>query len=66
MDMNELRDAIWDHLFQAQGAKTFEEIAAITNRDPTVVRVVVNHEWFSVHDDRVSIAYSAPLSDSRS
>ena len=58
MEIAELRDAIWNYLFEAQGAKTLEEIAAFTDQDASAVNAAVEHEWFSVAGDQVSIAYA--------
>lgn len=60
MDIDQLRNSIWDHLYQARSAKTIEEIATHAARDVTAVSAAINHEWFTVIQDRVSIAYSAP------
>jgi hypothetical protein len=58
MNTEELRDGIWDYLFQEKAAKTIDEIAALADHDAAAVRAAVQHEWFSIVDDRVSIAYS--------
>jgi len=60
MGTDELRDSIWNHLFQAKTAKSVDEIAALTDIDAAAVRTAVNHEWFAVSQDRVSIAYAVP------
>jgi hypothetical protein len=57
MNVDELRSAIWDYLFQARDAKTIDELAAAAERDTTVIRGAVEHQWFTVVDGRVSIAY---------
>jgi hypothetical protein len=61
MDTDELRDSIWDLLFRSKSAKSIDEIAAIRLCDVESVRAAVNHEWFTVSDNRVSIAYAAPV-----
>lgn len=58
METEELRDAIWNYLYEAQASKTLVEIAAFAGRDPHAVNAAVNHEWFTVAHDRVSIAYA--------
>jgi hypothetical protein len=60
MDMDELRDTIWEYLFRAKEAKPINEIVMHADRDDAAVRAAVNHEWFEVAQDRVSIAYTAP------
>lgn len=59
MNNDELRDAIWEDLFKAKTARSINEIAARTACDVSDVRAAVDHEWFTVDDDRVSIAYAA-------
>ena len=60
MDTDELRDSIWDFLFQSKTSKSIEEIASLAASDVETVRTAVNHEWFTISDNRVSIAYAAP------
>ncbi len=60
MDTDELRDGIWDYLFQSKSTKSIDEIAALTVSDVETVRAAVNHEWFTVSQNRVAIAYAAP------
>lgn len=60
MNTEELRNAIWNHLFRAGTAKSVDELASLVALDPTHVREAVSHEWFSVADNRVSIAYATP------
>jgi hypothetical protein len=60
MDTEELRDSIWDYLFESKSTKSVDEIAALANCEAVVVRAVVNHEWFAVSQDRVAIAYAVP------
>jgi hypothetical protein len=60
MDTDELRDGIWDYLFQSKSTKSIDEIATLTGSDVETVRAAVNHEWFTVSHNRVSIAYAAP------
>ena len=60
MDTDELRDSIWDYLFESKSTKSIDEIAALAACDAASVRTAVNHEWFTVAQDRVSIAYAVP------
>ena len=60
MDTDDLRDGIWDHLFRSKMSKSIDEIAALKACDVETVRAAVNHEWFTVSENRVSIAYAAP------
>ena len=62
MSIEELRDGIWDYLFQEKSAKTIDEIATLASEEPEAVRAAVDHEWFSVERDQVTIAYSRPQS----
>jgi hypothetical protein len=65
MDIDELRDSIWEHLFRAKASKSIDEIAALTNSDVSAVGAAVNHEWFAVTDGRVSIAYATSSTSER-
>jgi hypothetical protein len=60
MNTDELRAVIWDELFQAKTSKSVDEIAALTDCNALAVRAAVNHDWFRVTDDRVSIAMAGP------
>ncbi len=59
MDIAELRATIWDDLFRSKSAKSIEEIAAHSGHDLSDVRMAVDHEWFKVNQDRVSVAMAA-------
>ncbi len=59
MNSDELREAIWEDLFKAKTARSINEIAALTACNVSDVRTAVDHEWFTVDNDRVSIAYVA-------
>ena len=52
-----LRSEIWDYLSTAIGPQSFDDIARCVGRDADAVRGVVNHEWFELSGDLVSIAY---------
>ena len=54
-----VRDQIWDHLFKTKAIHPLDEIAALVGCDSALVRSAIDHEWFRVADDRVSIAYVA-------
>ena len=60
MDTDELRDSIWDYLFESKSTKSIDEIATLAECDAAAVRTAVNHEWFTVAQDRVAIAYAVP------
>jgi hypothetical protein len=60
MDLDELRDDIWGYLFEHKTSKSIEELATLANRDAPTIRSAVNHEWFAVSNDCVSIAYVNP------
>jgi hypothetical protein len=55
--VDDLRAAIWDYLFQQQGAKTIDELATAAALDAVVIRGAVEHQWFTVVDEHVSIAF---------
>jgi hypothetical protein len=60
MTTDELRDMIWEYLFQNKATKSMRELSALSGYDVESVRAAVSHEWFSVAGDNVSIAFSAP------
>ena len=60
MNTEELRAIIWDDLFRGKRARTVDEIAALTQHDAIEVRAAVEHEWFSMNDDRVAVAMARP------
>jgi len=60
MDTDELRDRIWDYLFESKSTKSIDEIAALAACDAIDVRTAVNHEWFTVSQDHVAVAYAVP------
>jgi hypothetical protein len=63
VDTEELRAIIWDDLFRAKAAKSLHEIGLLTNQEPSAVRAAVEHDWFMVTGERVSIAMAPPVSD---
>lgn len=60
MNTDELRDNIWDYLFECKSNKSIDEIAALAGCDAAAVRTAVSHEWFTVSQDQVAIAYAVP------
>jgi hypothetical protein len=56
MNAEELRAIIWDELFRAKTSRSVDEIAVLTDHDASDVRSAVNHEWFTLRSDQVSIA----------
>jgi hypothetical protein len=57
IDIDDVRDRIWDYLFKTKATHPLGDIAALVECDIPTVRTAVNHEWFRVAEDRVSIAY---------
>src|SRR5262249_17371271 len=57
MDIDDLRDRIWDYLFETKSPQPIAKLAALAECDETAIRLAVNHEWFAVADGHVSIAY---------
>jgi hypothetical protein len=62
MNTEDLRAVIWDEIFRSKGTKSIHEIATLTDQDASVVRSAVEHDWFMVTEDQVSIAMAAPES----
>jgi hypothetical protein len=60
MNTEELRALIWDDLFGSRTSRSIDEIAARTDQDVTVIRAAVDHDWFRVSGNQVSIAMAAP------
>jgi hypothetical protein len=56
--MEELRDRIWDFLYRADGPKSISEIAQHFGSADETVRQAIQHEWFTVVGDQVTIAYA--------
>lgn len=61
MDREELRAIIWDELFRAQATKSVHEIALLTGQETSAICAAVEHDWFMVTGDSVSIAMAAPV-----
>jgi hypothetical protein len=57
IDIDVLRDKIWDNLFKSKAAHPLGEIALLVGRDLATIRIAINHEWSRVAGDRVSLAY---------
>jgi hypothetical protein len=60
MNTDELRDSIWDYIFECKSTKSVDELASLANCDAAAIRTAVNHEWFTVSQDQVAIAYAVP------
>jgi hypothetical protein len=60
--MDELRDEIWDHLYKSGQPQGLVDIATFANRDLETIRGAVDHEWFTVSNDLVGIAYASETS----
>jgi hypothetical protein len=60
MNTDELRDSIWDYIFECKSTKSVDELAVLANCDAAAIRTAVNHEWFTVSQDQVAIAYAVP------
>ena len=56
--MEELRIEIWDILFRAKEPKTIGQLAQLTGRDEDSIRAAVDHEWFTITRDVVTISQS--------
>lgn len=54
--VDELRIEIWDFLFRAKEPKSVSEISDQIDQETEIVRSAVNHEWFTIVDDMVSIS----------
>lgn len=56
--LDELRSAVWDFLYRSQESKTIEQIAAEMGQSTDTIRAIVEHEWFTIVEDLVSIKQS--------
>lgn len=52
-----LRSEIWDYLSSVTGPRSVDEIAERLHNDQPTIRAAVNHDWFNVTGDLISIAY---------
>jgi len=59
--MDELRVEIWDYLYRAEESKSVSEIAESVEQEVATIREVVEHEWFTIVDDMVTISRGAPI-----
>ena len=57
--MDKLRDRIWDFLYRSDGPRSIADIAQHVDDVNETVRLAVDHEWFVVVGDQVTIAYGA-------
>ena len=58
MNTDELRDNIWDYLYQAREPRSVDEIVAFVGQEPQAISAAIDHEWSNVTHDEVSIAYA--------
>jgi len=63
MNTDELRDKIWDYLYQAPESKSVDELAAFARQEPQAISAAIDHEWFNVTHNKVSIAYAKGTHD---
>ncbi len=61
--MDELRVEVWDYLYRAEESKSISEIAESVEQEVAMIREVVDHEWFTIAEDMVTISLGAPASD---
>ena len=54
--MEKLRIQIWDLLFHEKGPKSIAAIAKSTDQDIETIHAAVDHEWFSINQDLVTIS----------
>ena len=54
--MDDLRIEIWDHLFREEKSLSIAEIAAGLRHDAALVRAAVDHPWFQLAGEEVSIS----------
>jgi hypothetical protein len=57
--MDELRDQIWDYLYKAGQPQSLVDIAGFASQDLETIRGAVDHEWFTVSNEQVGIAYAS-------
>lgn len=53
--MDQTRTDIWDYVFKS-GPQTIGQIATQLAIDPSEVMSIVNHDWFTLQGDTVTIA----------
>lgn len=56
VDIDDLRDRIWDYLFKTKSTHPISDIAILVGSNIDTVRAAIVHEWFRIADERVSIA----------
>ncbi len=54
-EYEQLRETIWDHLFQ-NGQQSLEDLSERLQLSVPTIVGLVDHEWFSVEDHQVIIA----------
>ena len=57
LSMGELRNQIWDFLYRAGGSRSITDIAENIGSVNETVRLAVQHDWFVVVGDQVTIAH---------
>jgi len=57
--MDDLRNRVWDYLYQLAEPQGLHAIAAQLGEDPVAVQRAIEHPWFQVADGLVAIAYNA-------
>ncbi len=61
MNTEQLRDTIWEQLFQSKDSKSVHELAMLNGCDMGDILHAVSHEWFSIEKERIGIAYAKPV-----
>ena len=56
--MGELRSEIWDYLYRTGQPQSVSSIAGHLRCDAESIRLAVDHEWFELTHDVVTIALS--------
>ncbi|MBX3426328.1 MAG: hypothetical protein KF688_11665 [Pirellulales bacterium] len=64
--MDELRNLVWDYLFQAADQCSLDELVAHTGRDAAEVLEAVDHPWFCVSNGKAAVAYATGPVDATS
>ena len=57
IDIQDLRERIWDYLFETKSSQLVSDLAVLAKCDETTIRIAAKHEWFAVSGDQVSIAH---------
>ncbi|MFK8113337.1 MAG: hypothetical protein AB8B91_14125 [Rubripirellula sp.] len=54
--MDELRCEIFDFLYREKDAKSVDEIASSLGQESDAIEAAIQHEWFAIDDNKVSIS----------